>query len=267
MSPVKNYNGLYLGKHPARKGAVKLRLSDYVDIPGIKLPNHFGHETENINYDMLSNDLCGCCVISDIAHQIMIQAQATRRPVPTFNNTVLPIYSAITGYNANAPLDKNGDNPTDQGTDAAVAANWWQTKGIQDDQGSLHHSKAFGEIAVGDWDQLLKSIYLFGGASIGVQLPSTAASQFDAGQVWTVPSGRVDSLGGHMITGVGLNSKGNLVAITWGKTTAITRDWLERFMDEGVVSMSLEYITATGKSPELFDVIQLTTDLDTLTKR
>jgi hypothetical protein len=263
---IKQVNGLYLGKTPARHGAVTFKMSQFVDLDSVVLPKYFGHEREKIDYGVLDNDECGDCVIADIAHRIMIDARGCGRPVPTFNKTVVPIYTALTGYDPKVPLDADGNNPTDNGTDMAAAAEYWRTNGIKDDVGVIHKAKAYGEIQVGNWDQLLKATYLYGGASLGVQLPQSAMDQFDQQVPWTILTGSPDIVGGHAITSCGLNTEGHLVIITWGRTQAVTRPWLERFMDEGVCTFSREYLLSTNRTPELFDEVSLDAALVALTK-
>ena len=258
-----NYNGLYLGKTPARHGAVSFPMTTYVDLDNVKLPKYFGHEREHIDYGMLKNDECGDCVIVDFCHRIMIDSQGCGRPIPTFNSTAVPMYSAVTGYDPQQ-TDQDGNNPTDNGTDMAMAAEFWRTKGVQDDSGALHRLKGYGEIQVGHWDHLLKAAYLFGGASLGVRMPQSAMDQFDNQEPWTVQP-HAEMLGGHAVTVCGLNSEGNMVIVTWGRTQAVTRPWLETYMDEGICAFSRDYLLSTGKSPELYDEAALDKALAELT--
>ena len=90
--PVAQVNGKYLGKRPARVGAVRFKLRDYVDIRSIRVPAVFGHVT-NTDYGMLGNDVAGDCVIADIAHQIMIRARATHPIRPGAAECAARLYS------------------------------------------------------------------------------------------------------------------------------------------------------------------------------
>jgi hypothetical protein len=254
----------YLGRKGSMK-AVKFKLAQYVNTSDIKLPVSFGHVRESTTYGMLGNDEAGDCVIADLAHSVMIRCQATRRAVPPFTtSSTLDTYSKITGYDPKK-VDYQGNNPTDQGTDMVTAAAWARDKGIPDATGELHKIKAYGEIAFRDWDELIKAIYLFGTVSLGIMLPQSASDQFDRMVPWTI-TGDGSIIGGHAITACGKNSAGFLVALTWGRTTAISRQFIERYLDQGIVSLSPEYLKDTGHSPELFDEAQLTTDLASLTR-
>jgi hypothetical protein len=262
--PVAQVNGKFLGKRPARAGAVRFKLRDYVNIKRVKVPQVFGHVV-NSDYGMLGNDTVGNCVICDIAHQIMIRARATHRPIPAFTTQdVINVYSDWTGYDPRAPLDANGNNPTDNGTDMQVAASKVRTQGFPDAHGQLHYTKAYGAIQVRSWDELMAATYLFGTVSVGINLQKAQSDQFDNRQPWQFVQGS-PFLGGHCITMCGRNSRGLGVGISWGRTTGIERHLLEQTMDEGIIQFSLDYILPSGVSPELIDVAQLDSDLDALT--
>jgi hypothetical protein len=192
----------------------------------------------------------------------MIDAHATKRPMPLITpQRVLQTYTQMTGYDPNA-VDSSGDNPTDQGTDMATAAGYWRKTGILDAAGSLHKSEAFG--VVNAWDDILKCIYAFGAVSLGVQLPQSAVTQFNNRMPWTYKKGS-QPLGGHCITGCGYNSRQNLVAITWGRLQAITREFFDQYIEEAICSFNDEYLGASGVSPEHFNATQLVADLAELT--
>jgi hypothetical protein len=126
----------------------------------------------------------------------------------------------------------------------------------------LHKTKAFG--AVANWTDILKCIYAFGAVSIGVQLPRSAVDQFNQMRPWTYVSGS-PNVGGHCITGCGLNSQNNLVVITWGRLQALNREFFDYFVDEAICSFNTEYLNVSGLSPENFNGTQLTADLAGLT--
>ena len=73
------------------------------------------------------------------------------------------------------------------------------------------------------------------------------------------------SLGGHCITACGFNSRQNLVAITWGRLQAITREFFDRYVEEAICSFNDEYLSTSGVSPENFNGAELVADLAELT--
>ena len=252
----------YLGRKPSLK-AVAFKLAHYVDLPAIELPKSFGHVRESTPYGMLGNDEAGDCVIADLAHATMVRHQATRRAVPPFTAaSVLKVYSQITGYDP-SKIDYLGNNSTDQGTDMVTAAGFMRQHGLPDATGAIHKTSAYAELNLRDWDQLLKAIYMFGTVSLGVMLPQSASDQFDRMVPWTV-TGDGNIIGGHAITACGKNSSDYLVALSWGRTTAISRQFIERYLDQAIVSFSPEYLTDAGRSPELFDEARLLADIAAL---
>jgi hypothetical protein len=144
-----------------------------------------------------------------------------------------------------------------------TAMGWVRKYGIEDATGTLHKINAYASIEPRNWDELLKACYMFGSVAIGVALPRSASEQFDNQVPWTT-GGSSAIVGGHCITACGRNSAGYLVALTWGRTTAISRSFIERYMEEGVVAMSLEYIRDTGLSPENFNEAQLESDINSI---
>ena len=165
---VPHVTGLYLGKKPPLRDPdgtyhVKLRAVNYLNMQAIKLPRVFGHIDPKVNWGLLGNDGAGDCVIADMYHQLMIDAYATKRPMPLITpQRVLQTYSQMTGYDPNA-VDSSGNNPTDQGTDMATAAGYWRKTGVLDAAGHVHKSEAFGVVTA--WDDILKCIYAFGAVS------------------------------------------------------------------------------------------------------
>lgn len=257
--------GFFLGKKPARPGAVLLMVGNYVDLDAVKLPDVFSH-AHGYNLGMLGNDRVGDCVIADMIHRIMIFASGTKRPIPWFNDaTAIALYSRITGYNPRAPLDENGENPTDQGTDMEEAERWWRHYGIADANSINHGIKAYGSIAHHSMDHLLKAAYLFGAVGIGVRLPQSAVDAMDEPPVvWAYHPGS-PSVGGHAVTLTGRTASGNYELITWGQIVEATPKFMARQLDEALCSFSQEYLMATGKSPELFDEAALDADLKSVT--
>jgi hypothetical protein len=237
-------------------------LSDYVDLAHVRLPDYFSH-AHGFSLGMLGNDRVGDCVIADMCHRVMIFAAGTGRPIPPFSAaTAVRIYSDITGYNPNAVLDGNNENPTDQGTDMEEAARWWRHNGIPDDNGVRHPMKSYGTIETANWDALLKGSYLFGAIALGVRLPQAAieAMERPGPVVWDYAPGS-PYVGGHCITLSGRRPSGNAECVTWGRLVELTPRFVNAYMDECVVAMSQEYLMATGKSPELFDEAALDADL------
>jgi hypothetical protein len=105
IDPVGRHLPLKLGKKPARPGAVKFKLANYLVKTQLPTPPKvFGHEDLiGPNWGMLGNDHYGDCVWAGAAHETMLWNKEGGRTV-LFNNTdVLKDYSAVTGFNPNDP--------------------------------------------------------------------------------------------------------------------------------------------------------------------
>src|SRR4051794_17808270 len=97
---------LKLGKKPARPGAVRFALADYVDTAALpKPPRHFGHEdlVESVGWHMLGNDQWGDCVFPGAAHETMMWAREGGGSVAFSTASVLADYSAVTGFVPESP--------------------------------------------------------------------------------------------------------------------------------------------------------------------
>lgn len=243
---------LFLGKTPARPGAISLKFSDYT--AKLKPPETFGHEGLISSWGMLGNDTAGDCVLAGGGHETMMWTKEGGVPVPFSTENTLGDYTAITGYNPNDPN-------TDQGTDMEVAAKYRRTTGLLDANGNRHKVGAYLDLKPGDLNEHLLAAYLFGAVGIGIQFPGSAMDQFNAGKPWSVVKGaKVE--GGHYIPLVA--HRKNLVIITWGKTQEMTTGFFKKYNDESVVYLSEEMLVA-GKSPEGFNVAQLQADLKAIT--
>lgn len=245
-----------LGKLPARKDAIKFKLSTFVDKAALpKRPAKFGHQglvTEP--WGVLGNDNAGDCVWAGAAHETMLWCKTAGVTAHFDDHSVLSDYSIVTGYN---PADPN----TDQGTDMAVAASYRRKTGVVDAQGKRHQVAAYLEIAVGDIEQIKLATYLFTAVGIGFNFPTSAMTQFNAGKPWTVVKGsRID--GGHYVPVCGYDSR-YLYVVTWGKVQKMSLGFAEKYMDEAVAYVSLEMLTG-GKSLEGFDAAALQADLAAL---
>jgi hypothetical protein len=229
------------GKRPARHGAIRHKFKTFFDASALPTPPTVFGRTSYFPEDgwgMLYNDQAGCCVISGGMHETMLWGALGGHGAPPFTDAqIISDYSAITGYDPKQ-TDANGDNPTDQGTDMVVAAQYRQTKGLLDAKGIRHKVDGFVSIETGNVEEVALAAYLFGGIGVGALLPADAEDQFDANHPWTVTSKRGED--GHYFPIVGRNHEGNLLAVTWGRLQAVTPQWLAKWMDEGVAYISFE---------------------------
>lgn len=245
---------LKLGKTKARKYAITLKFGDYVrkDLPAP--PITAGHKDllEAMQLGMLGNDQYGDCVWAGAAHETMLWNAEAGKKVVFSDKNVLADYTAVTGFDPNKPH-------TDGGTDMQQAAKYRQDVGVVDRLGRRHKIKMY--LAVDNDEQVRQAIYLFGAVGIGIQIPSYAMEQFNAGKPWMLKShGKIE--GGHYIPGITYD-KDFVYIITWGKVQAVGWSFLKKYMDEGVVYLSEERLKK-GISLEGFDLKQLQADFDAI---
>jgi hypothetical protein len=235
-----------LGKTPARPGAISLKFGMIFNIPTLPTPPQtFGRAGTVKDWGMLANDQVGDCVLAGAAHETKLITKESSVEALFTDASVLADYTAITGYNPNDPS-------TDQGTDMQAAAAYRLKTGVLDASGKRHLVDAYMEPALGDLDEFMTGVYLMGFAGLGVRFPGRAEAQFDAGEPWTVVQGDT-VVGGHYIPVIDRTASGNLVCVTWGREQEITPDWYRQYVDESVVYLSKENLSAKGISPENFD--------------
>jgi len=248
---------LKLGKKPARAGAVRLRLADYLDAAALPpLPPVFGHESliAPRAWGMFGNDRYGDCVFAGAAHETMLLAREAGNSVVFSEAAVLSDYAAVTGFDPGEPA-------SDQGADVQQAASYRRRTGILDAAGKRHCIAAYLALEPANLTHIYLAAYLFGAVGVGLELPSSAIDQFRRGKPWTVVAGSPDE-GGHYVPIVGRRAAG-LDIVTWGAVQVMTEDFLHRYCDEAVAYVSQECLV-DQKSPEGFGYADLIADLAAL---
>lgn len=244
-----------LGKLPARKDAVKFKLTQYAKLP--TAPKRVNHLSVIDSWQgLMGNDQLGDCVCAEAGHGTIFYNALAKNQVVVTTDNVIEMYKAVAGY---VP----GDPSTDQGTDMQVAASWRRKTGILDAQGKRHQIAAYlalsGKGATLE-EQIKQSIYYFGAAGVGFNFPSYAMDQFNAGKPWTVKKGSIE--GGHDVLAVAYDAT-YLYVVTWGKVQKMTWGFLKKYTDEALAYLSPEALVK-GKSLDGFDVAQLQADLNSL---
>ena len=236
---------------------VRLRFGDYVDRSKLPtVPKKFGHLIAAAppgGWGILGNDQYGCCVMAGAAHEHMLWAWATKRPIPPFTTA-----GVVEQY-----LERTGGS--DDGLDPVAIAGWRQRTGIKDAQGVSHKIDAYARIS--SLDDLDLAVYLFGIAAFCWRLPDNAEDQFGAEHIWDDTSKPPDDNNGHYTPIGGKNSVGNYQFLTWGRIQAATPAYTAKYMDAGgcLAYLSQEYLLATGASPEAIRWGDLAIDLHMLT--
>jgi hypothetical protein len=264
---------LKLGKKPATYDKRDLLFAQYRTTEALPShPKHFGHEKlVGANaWQMLGNGPdntvspgfkgAGDCVFAGGDHETMLWTLETNSPAKFTGADAIKDYSKVTGYDPKAPLDANGGNPTDQGTNTRDALKYRQKTGLLDAAGKRHKIGAYIALELGNMDQLLEALYLFGVTGIGIKFPNSAMDQFNSGKPWSVVPGP-NPTEGHYIPLVAYRT--NLECVTWGRIQQMTPQFYQTYCDEAWAILSPEMLKA-GKSLEGFDLAQLQADLRAL---
>jgi hypothetical protein len=232
-----------LGLKKPVPGSVALKFSAVFDATELPTPpgGPWGRSGLVKDYGMLGNDQYGDCVEAGTDHLIMLRNALNGVSVTFTETNALADYTAMTGFESWNLL-------SDQGTDIQAAAAYWQKSGMVDSDGNRHTIDAYVDIQIGNINEVLQASWLFGGVGIGVNLPSSAESQFDANQPWTIVDTDSNE-GGHYFPIIDQTSNGDLVAVTWGREQPLTKEWLAKYMIFGVGYLSKDILNKSGLSP------------------
>lgn len=244
---------MQLGLRDPVPGAIPLKLSTYMDYRKLPTPPRlFGSPLPVRKWGVLANNDVGDCAPAGACHQIMAwTVEANGHAAPFSDATALRNYSEIAGYDPNALPDRNGNNPTDQGTLLSDLAKHWATKGIVDAYGKRHRIKAFVEMDPGDTRELWVATWLFGSVGLGFDLPDSAIEQTKRGQDWEVVRG-AQSLGGHFVPAFARTGPIG-TGVTWGEPQAFTSRFYKKYNNQGLCVFSEDMLIKARKIDGLDD--------------
>ena len=233
-----------LGKRPAKFDSRNIRLRDVLrsDMPTMPDEHDFDDSHPGIPTPMFCNDQLGCCVMSGRGH-------ATLRFEDLEQNIIIPIseddvrveYFAETG---------GGDD----GLCLLDSLKEWRKKGWVA-ANKRYLIEGFAEIDWQNAEEVREAIYSDTGVMLGVQLPSDAMAQFEAGQPWAVSGATGEPLGLHCVYCPAYNPTGPVV-VTWGRKQQATWEWFNANCDEAY---------AVIDAPDKVDAVRLRRKLEAVT--
>jgi hypothetical protein len=186
-------------------------------------------------WPMFENDNVGDCVFACMGHMLENWSAHSGTEVALTDDLIISAYSAVTGY---IP----GNEATDNGCAITDALAWWQSTGL-----AGHKIDGWAALNYDNPLQLRQAIYIFGGLDVGLQLPNSAISQFNADQTWDVVPDDGGLAGGHSVPVLGYGRDG-LACITWGKIQRMTNAFLTRYLDEAYGVVSLDWLAQNGEA-------------------
>ena len=196
-----------------------------------------------INYPMAMNGTIGDCVVAGHIHLTQALTHETN------SKYVLPSDAAIqTEY-----FNLTGGQDT-----GLVESTFLQTAKNSPILGS--QIDTFGIIDHTNIAEVKSSIYTFGGAFLGVNLPQSAQNQFPG--TWTVVPGSPIE-GGHCIVAIGYDTQ-FVYIVTWGKVIRCTWEWFTTYCDEAYAIIYTEEVQKNRGPLKQLDITRLRADIASL---
>jgi hypothetical protein len=244
------------GKKPPLWHPKTLLMSKYTQKNGSPLPPAEKVYTEYLippaTIGMFLNDQLSCCLAAYACHHLMnITAHTGKMIVPT-NDDCQKFYSAFSGYVPGDPSTDNGGYFTDMYDE-------WQTNGLCGVKIS-----GWVQIDTKDLAKRMQAIRLFLGCGVGVLLPPSAESQFEANHAWTMAPGDVPT-DGHAVLESGEGADGHNFG-SWGfGAVKADNNWDMNCADEVYVPLTPLLISrANDLAPASLDWDTLVADLAAL---
>lgn len=208
------------------------------------------------SWPMYLNDSIGDCTCAAIGHVIQgwtAYSQGTAVAVP--DNAILKAYEDVSGYDPATGANDNGAVEQD-------VLNYWRKTGV-----AGHKIGGFAELASLDNLTLAKqALQYFGTVYLGIQVPSSAMEQFDAGEPWDFV-GDWNIEGGHAVPVQywTTDRKGEIEVVTWGQRQRMTRSFWYQYVEEAWVVFSADWLNAAGDDPDGISRAALRADFQALT--
>lgn len=256
-----------LGKGPRKHDVRTPRFAKYVATGAPTPPATCGYSSGITNWGMMLNgpntygnkvpsDGLGDCTCAGACHGLQTVSAKATAEVTEPDSIVLGLYEKWCGY---VP----GDSGTDNGGVCLDILNDWKAQGIGgqklDAFAQIHLMGTGGGVNVPGTD-IMRAIWMFGGAYIGVQLPVSAQNQTKTWELTTGPDAEPGSWGGHCIYLIGY-SPHTLTCVTWGEKMEMTWGWFNTYCDEAYACVMQDWFKTTGVDPTGVNLAQLTADL------
>ena len=218
---------LKLGKQPAKIDPRTFKLASILTKKAVILPTSFDCDKNlkaKIPLKMFGNDKWGDCVIVGRANQTLRFEYFEQKVVlPITDDEVLNEYWVEQG---------NLNTHPDNGLVLLDALNSWRKKGWTT-SGKQYNIYAFAEIDSANHNEVMTGAYQLNGAYIGLNLPTSAQSQFKYHLRWDIckKNNTPGSWGGHCVYIVGWDAKGP-ICITWARKQHMTWAFWDKYCDE-----------------------------------
>ena len=252
-----DFSKMKFGRLPHTEDARTLMLSKYLsqaELPSIPKQHNWGKKIKRDNWGDMGNLQTNLCTCAAAGHLIMTWTSNTGRLKRPNNEAILTAYCAVSNYD---PKTKQNDD----GVESLKVLKYWRKNQIGGQQ-----IIAFAKLEDKNRQQLIQTIYLFGGCYIGLNLPKSAERQYNTTKKWTIPRGgkkrdaKKGSWFGHAVLAIGYKNE-ELRIITWGIEMIMTMDFWEAYSEESYALFSEAFIK-NEKTPSGIDIDQLRKDIN-----
>lgn len=256
------FSKVKFGRRPRISDERTFKLSGYLDTQNeLPIPkrHNWGKKIKKDKWGVMGNFRTNLCTCAAAGHLIMVWTSNTSKLQRPQEEDIMKAYCDLTNYNPET--DEN-----DEGVEALKVLKYWRKNGIAGEK-----IIAFAEVEDGNHEQLLKTIYLFGGCYVGLNLPKSAERQYNTTKKWTIPRGgkkkdaKKGSWIGHMVLVTGYN-KDELRVVTWGREIIMTIDFWKEYGEESYAVFSETFIK-NDKTPTGISVEVLLNDIENLKKQ
>jgi hypothetical protein len=225
------------------------------------------NQAGSAGWGMDGNDQWGDCTCASSAHQKMVRtANAGKIVIPSMTN-VMYLYAVMNGYTGSATnlaAIEAYATANDNGADELTLEQYLEHTGWMGNK-----LTGFANLDVTQLDELKWGQIIFGATRLGVNLPTTAMDQFNAGQPWDyVPGAQLD--GGHDVPIVKYDAD-YVYVVTWGQLQPVTYAFMAAQYDDGTpyveeahCELDAEWLEKSGTAPDGLDLAQLTADLSAI---
>lgn len=252
MKHGKATQNLKFGRYPNDPSRPRVRLHATAALTPPASANWVGAGFPVSELGMLGNDQYGDCVFAGGYHAVDVFEFDGQGVTTNFTAAqVLADYSTVTGFN---PRNPN----TDQGATLQEGLEFWQKTGF-----GGYKIEAFAQIDNTNLALVQACIAYFGVVYAGLNVPSSAMTQFDQGQPWSVVA-RSQIEGGHCVPLIGYDAS-SFTCITWAQTQALTNGFYSKYFDECWVPIEADWMRKNGTTPSGLDGATANADFQALT--
>jgi len=225
-----------LGKRPYRHDERTLNLDAYLNLPAINAPSRCVRSNLVPSWPMYLNDSLGDCTCAEVGHAEQLWSTMNGAEVTVPDQAVETLYEQVSGYDPETGDDDNGAAILD-------VMKAWKATGC-----GGHKIGAFAQVDINHDSLLRAAIWLFGGVSVGLQLPLELQAKVDSTATWHRPAllhgaNAPGSWGGHCVLVCDYDTEG-LVCVTWGRVQRMSWAFWHAYGDEAWAAIPAEWFTA-----------------------